>query len=387
MKRKRILYLHSGAELYGADNILYEILKGIDKNKYEIYVLLPCDGPLVEKIQNLGINVEILDYPIIRRKYFNIKGIFDYIINYFKYNSRINSFIKKNEIDIVHVNTLAVLQGIGLRKKRCKIIYHIHEMINEPKLLFKIIYYLICRYSHKVIVVSNAVEKHIHSITKKKFNNVVVIHNGINIDKYVSDGDCISLYNELNIPENSIVVGMIGRINNIKGQDHFIKSLVPIIENNKDIYGVMVGGTFDGQEWRKEKLVELISSYSNNLSDHFKIVDFRNDVNLFYKLFDLFVLPSVKYDSFPTVVLEAMASSLPIVAYKQGGVVEMVEDGINGFLVEWKNIDELSKIIKHTLSNPDIINDMSKHSLRIMREKFSLDVFLYNIEKVYEEVI
>ncbi len=46
IKKINLLYLHAGAELYGADNVMYELIRGLDKDKYNIDVVLPCDGPL-----------------------------------------------------------------------------------------------------------------------------------------------------------------------------------------------------------------------------------------------------------------------------------------------------------------------------------------------------
>lgn len=383
---KKILYLHAGAELYGADVILYTIIKEIDKTKFKPFVILPCDGPLVEKLKELNVDVQIMPYPILRRKYFNINGIINYIFNYFKYSKQIAKFSKDNSIDIINVNTIAVLQGIYLKKKtKCKIIYHIHEMIDSPKIIFKYVYKWICKSADKVIVVSDAVKNHIFSITSKKFDNIIVIHNGIDSDKFNINNDKDYLYKELKIPKNSKIVGMIGRINDTKGQPDFIKAMAPIIEEDNSTYGIMIGGTFEGQEWRKDELNILIDSYPKKIKENLKIIDFRTDVASFYNMFDIYVLPSVKYDSFPTVVLEAMASELPIVAYKQGGVCEMVTDEVNGYLVEWKNIDLLNKTIKKLLDNDSQRKLMGKNSKKIQNKLFSINSCIQKIENLYNQ--
>ena len=79
---KRILYLHAGAEMYGADKVLLELIKGLDSKEFEAHVILPNDGVLVEALRQVGAQVSVLDYPILRRKYFNPKGIADYIRSY-----------------------------------------------------------------------------------------------------------------------------------------------------------------------------------------------------------------------------------------------------------------------------------------------------------------
>ena len=74
---QKILYLHAGAEMYGADKVLLELIKGLDKDAFEAHVILPNDGVLVAALENVGAKVKVIDYPILRRKYFNPKGIME----------------------------------------------------------------------------------------------------------------------------------------------------------------------------------------------------------------------------------------------------------------------------------------------------------------------
>lgn len=70
---QKILYLHAGAEMYGADKVLLELIKGLDQDAFEAHVILPNDGVLVAALENVGAKVKVIDYPILRRKYFNQK--------------------------------------------------------------------------------------------------------------------------------------------------------------------------------------------------------------------------------------------------------------------------------------------------------------------------
>ncbi|OYR95151.1 glycosyl transferase family 1, partial [Lactobacillus taiwanensis] len=74
---KTILYLHAGAEMYGADKILLELVSGLDKTKFRPIVILPTDGVLRKKLEEENIFVHVISYPVLRRKYFNPKGIAD----------------------------------------------------------------------------------------------------------------------------------------------------------------------------------------------------------------------------------------------------------------------------------------------------------------------
>ena len=177
---KRILYLHAGAEMYGADKVLLELIKGLDSKAFEAHVILPNDGILVKALKQVGAKVNVIDYPILRRKYFNPKGIFEYFTSYNHYSKKIADYAKENKIDLIHNNTTAVLEGIYLKRKlRIPLIWHVHEIIVKPKAISDFINILMGRYADKVITVSEAVANHVKKSSFIKEDQVQVIYNGV----------------------------------------------------------------------------------------------------------------------------------------------------------------------------------------------------------------
>ncbi len=375
MKKIKILYLHSGAELYGADQILLTTVCNLNKEKFEPIVLLPNKGPLVNKLKEKNIRVEIMNYPIIRRKYFNIKGMVYFLHDFFRDSKNICTFVKAENITIVHNNTIAVLEGIYVKRKtKVKLVTHVHEMIDHPKIVAKILYTLHLKNCDKMVVVSHAVKNHIEKLLKIKREKIVVIHNGIEQIKFKNKKD---YRKEFNIPHDSKVVAVIGRINSIKGQDHFINAMEKVVEKNNNVYGLIIGDAFENQEWRVQQLKELI--IKKNLHNRIIYCGFRNDVNEIYQIIDALVLPSIQNDSFPTVVLEAMSCGIPTIAYKCGGVEEMINDGVNGYLVEQGNYYDLAdKILK-------LINSIkSKESvIKIFDNNYNIKLYTEKLEKEY----
>ena len=113
---QKILYLHAGAEMYGADKVLLALIKGLDKEAFEAHVILPNDGVLVGALEKVGAKVKVIDYPILRRKYFNPKGIIEYFGSYNRFSKQIAKYAKENGITLIHNNTTAVLEGIYLKR-------------------------------------------------------------------------------------------------------------------------------------------------------------------------------------------------------------------------------------------------------------------------------
>ena len=381
---KRILYLHAGAELYGADIVLLELVKGLDKKEFKPIVVLPNDGPLVKKLEENNIEVHIIKYPILRRKYFNPKGIISYIYNYYKYSKKLRMFCIEKDIDAIHINTAAVLEGSYLKKKtKLPIIWHIHEIITRPKIVAKIIFRLVTKNADKVVCVSNAVRENIKEICNTDYSKLEVIYNGVDNDKFKPNNEVDYLKKEFAIKQEELIVGMIGRVNAWKGQKDFVEALNIVFEKNKNknIKAMLVGGVFEGQEWRMEELKEIISK--SRFSEKFILSDFRSDSSNIHNLFDVFVLPSTEPDPLPTVVLEAMASAKPVVGYRHGGICEMVKEGYNGILCEPSNKKELADAINRIINDKKIKETYSENSIKRQREMFSLKSYIKNFASLY----
>ena len=379
---KRILYLHAGAEMYGADKVLLELIKGLDSKEFEAHVILPNDGVLVEALRQVGAKVSVLDYPILRRKYFNPKGIADYIRSYNFYAKQIALYAREHNIDMVHNNTAAVLEGIYLKRKlKLPLIWHVHEIIVKPKAISDFINMLMGRYADKIVTVSQAVANHIKQSPFIKDSQVEVIYNGVDNAVYYPM-DASSIREKFDIAQDALVIGMIGRVNAIKGQNDFIEAVEPLLEKNEKAVAFLAGGVFPGEEWRLEELDKRIASSSVVSQIH--RIDYYDKTSELYNMFDIFVLPSIKPDSLPTVVLEAMACSKPVVGYNNGGIAEMVVDDKSGCLVKPNRPQELSNAISLLLDSSEKREKFGRVGYQRQKELFSLESYIKNFSELYK---
>lgn len=372
--------------MYGADIILLEILKNLDKSKYKPYVILPCNGPLVEELKKQNVEVNIVEYPILRRKYFNIRGLYLYSTEFLPKARSLVEFCREKNIQLVHSNTSAVLEGAYIwRKLNIKHIWHLHEMIEKPKIVYTALAKIISKNCDKVLTVSYSVKDHWLKSKQFKENQIVVIHNGIDLKRFNPECETEYLRREFNIGKDDKVVGVIGRINAIKGQEVFIKAMEKVFSNNKNVKALIIGGPFEGQEWRVERLIELINK--SKFKDKFVLSDFRSDNANIQNLLDVAVLSSVAHDSFPTVVLEAMACKKPVVAFKCGGVVEMIENNKSGYIVEQGHIDELAINIARLLEDDKLSATMGNQGYLKVHERFSSSNFVLKVDELYSSLL
>lgn len=381
-----ILFLHAGAEMYGADKVLLDLIKRLDKNKFCPYVILPTNGVLVDALKSVGVHVEVMPYPIMRRKYFNLKGIIQYAFGLIMYSNQIVKLARQWKIDIVHTNTAATLEGCFVSKKlHIPHLWSIHEIIVSPQIMYKVTSKLIAKFSSITITDSGAVKSHLEKSGYFKDGSIKVIYNGVDASRFTPNNDCSYLYDEFKIPKTATIIGMMGRVNSWKGQLDFLKAANIVMSKYRNVYTIFVGAAFEGEEWREEELANAIekSPYKNRIVNK----GYRTDSEGIYKLYDVFVLPSTNPDPLPTVVLENMATGNPVVGYKHGGVCEMVKDGFNGLLAEVRNPEDLAKKIMILLDDEALRNQMGVNSRERLINNFSIGSYVENYTREYERLL
>jgi len=375
-----ILILGTSSDLYGGSKILSIVAKILADNNHKPIVVLSETGELVDELKKLGVEVRIIRLGILRRKYFSVPGILNRINVTGKAWNLLSKLIEDEKIDILYSNTTGVLIGAFLaRKKKIKHIWHIHEIITKPKIFTRVLSFLIEKYSHNIIVVSNAVkqhwEKHIHK------RAITRVYNGIDTSIYGQGEE--SLKQELNLNNNEFLIGMIGRVNHWKGQDYFIDIAKLILEKQPNVKFVIAGDAYPGNEHLVDKLVTRIEN--ENLKNAIYYIGYRTDIPNILNSLDVFVLPSTSPDPFPTVILEAMASSKPVIATGHGGACEMIADNETGLLIPFDNAQQSAGKILKLITNKKRLSEMGKLAKVRIETLFSLKMFTKSILNIINQ--
>ena len=116
---------------------------------------------------------------------------------------------------------------------------------------------------------------------------------------------------------------------------------------------------------------------------------FRSDIKSMYSAFDIYAHTSVEGggETFPYAMLHALAQELPMVITRVGDMPAMVEESVNGFVLEDKDIKGISDKLMLLCGNEQLRNEMGKKSYELMLKKFTVDIMAANIEKVYRKVL
>jgi glycosyltransferase involved in cell wall biosynthesis len=374
-----VLFVHSNSELYGADLILWQTIKAI-KDDVRPFVALPGEGPLGDRLRREGAEVILTRDSMLRRINFKPSKMLPFILDLLHDVAQLRKLILKEEIKLVYCNTSAVVSG-ALAARRCQIanIYHVHEIIQHPPWLAKAIARLTLGNSSEVIAVSQAVADSLLRFGKPGDPPVRVIHNGLDPAPYDAANDVEILRGQLGAGPKNILFGVIGRIHPWKGQSYFIQAARLVADVCPQARFVIVGGTFSGYEHLLDELNQQVQRLA--LRDRLKILPFRDDVPQLMKALDVFVLPSTSPDPLPTVVLEAMAASRPVVATAHGGALEMVLHGETGLLAPHDDVAAFSEALLQLSAEASLRHSLGGEGRRRLEEQFNLPRFQESIRE------
>ncbi len=178
-----------------------------------------------------------------------------------------------------------------------------------------------------------------------------VVPLGIELETFTANSDRSSIRSKLNIPVESPVLGLIGRFDPKKGQLFTVRAFARIREKVSDALLVMVGDVTqnEGEAYMDAVRREITA---HHLEDSALIRPFTQDVAEYYQCFDVFALPSQK-ETAGTVLKEAMACGLPVIATDAGGPPEIVDYGKAGMLYTPGDTDAFVRETVRLLSDPD----------------------------------
>ncbi len=243
--------------------------------------------------------------------------------------------------------------------------------------------------ARKIIAVSNAAAKFIeHFLKPEEREKVCVVPNGVDINRFVSPKpeEKERIKEELGINAECVVL-YLSRMSLRKGPNILLKAFGNLLkeldeERRKNVKLIMAGG---GEMLPALKAQAKILGIGESV-----VFTGRVDDDIVPKLFriaDVFVLPSITAEAFGMVILEAMASGIPVVATEVGGIPEIVKKSKCGILVEPLNDAELSKAVLKLLEDEELRRKMGRKGRYAAEKHYSWDVVTENVLKIYREVM
>lgn len=226
----------------------------------------------------------------------------------------------------------------------------------------------VCEYT----CVSKQMEKWFRDELRLK-KSVTQIYNGVDPQKYHPGDDRDRLRLELGLGPNAPVIGVVGRLDPIKDHPTVLRAFETVRKYRPESQLLIVG---DGIERKRlEGLAGQGVSFWGN----------RADVPDILKILDIFVLPSLN-EGISNTILEAMATSLPVIATRVGGNPELVEDAHDGFLFDPGDSRSLASALLQYIGHPDLRRQHGCAGRQKVQENFTVQTMVSAYETVYRRL-
>jgi len=210
---------------------------------------------------------------------------------------------------------------------------------------------------------------------------IAVIPNGIDLSEYADLPPKGCFKKKFIIDEDEKIVLYLGRIHRIKGIDILVKAFANIVEKLDDVKLVVVGPD-DGYLGELEALTKALEIENNVL-----IAGplYGGDKLEAYVDADVYVLPS-RYEIWGMTVLEACACGKPVVASRLGGLMDLVVDGVTGYLFEPRDVEQLTKHILSLLNDHNRAGGMGLRGKHFVKENFEIEKVVNRLEQLYLKI-
>ena len=352
---KRIRVLHVAEAAGGVERYLQTLFKYSDKEQVE-NILVCSQNYDYEKFKRLA------DRVIVLKMAHDIQPSSD-----IKVERTLRRIIKQLKPDIVYAHSskagaFARIADLGLNNK---VIYNPHgwafnmQQSAKKQEMYKWVEKLSADFCDKIVCISDAERESALREKICKPSKLQVIYNGIDLEEIEKAASMSRV--QLGIPEDAFVVGMVGRLSKQKAPDTFVKAAKLIKEKIPNAFFLMVG---DGE--LRGQIEGLINQY--DLGSSFLITGWVDNPTAYMKIMDVGMLLS-RWEGFGLGLPEYMACGVPIVATNVDAIPNIIEDGVNGILIDKDNCLKAAQV------SVEIYNEQILQRNLINKEKMRANLY------------
>lgn len=365
----RILQINSAKNFGGGERHLVDLTAGLIDRGHELFLAVAPNSPILERFTRLS-REKILEL--------KVKNALDLLSA-----KKISDYVKQNSIELVHAHTGKdyLPASLAVRFARCSKLVLTRHVLFPLKNAQK---YSLTNVS-KVIAVSTAVEANLQKTFPTE--KIVTIPNGIDVDNWANvDKKKFSeeFRFENNIAFDSHVIGTVGELKHLKGQQDFILAAQIVAKKFPDTHFIVVGKDNSYDKSFRRELKRLAKTFG--LETKFTWFDWIEDTKPLLSSLDIFVSPSHS-ESFGLAILEAMASGCAVVATETAGAKEIIEPDESGILTKVKDPVNLAESICTLLEDEETRIELSINAKNRAAANFGIERMISETEKVYKSIL
>jgi len=358
----RILQICSARQIGGGERHVADLANGLAHRNHNVFVALVPSSPLLSEL-SLVPAPNIVQMPM--RNALNVSSAL-----------KLARFVSEKRIQIIHAHVARdyPLAALVARRSFAHLVLTRHVLFPMNRA-----HKLTLRRTDRVIAVSQAVADVLRAQHIFSGEKIVVIHNGIDVDRFVRGREANFIKED-----QKLCVGMIGHLAPIKGQEDFIQAAGIICRQRRDVEFVIAGEDKSRRGEHRRSIEMLIAEL--NLDQHVTLIGWVDDVAKLLPTLNVFVSPS-RSEPFGLSIVEAMAAGVPVIATASEGAREIIDDQQTGRLVPIGDVKTLANAISGLLTDSELRERLSAEALRRVHERFSLQRMLDATEKVYRQAL
>lgn len=376
MKKPRLIYFIDGLGMGGAERLLIPYLRFLVANGFEPRVCALQDrqgNPMAAKVEALGVPVDMVSIPYLR----DVTAV-----------PRLMGYLRRHQADLVHTqlelaNTLGTTAAKMMRLPTVCTLHTFDDPMpgSREYRRIKLMWRVLRRFCDQIIAVSEGTRQHHLLVAQFGHEQVTTLYNGIDLRRFVVCRSADAVREELGIPQAAKVLTTVAVLREPKGLQHMLDALPVILTAVPQAHYLIVGDGAYG-----DALQQQVQSL--DLGSYVTFAGQRNDIPDLLAASDLFVLPTLG-DALPTVLAEAMALSLPLIASDVGGVPEMVTTTSqpNGMLVPPGDAERLAAACIHVLQNEQLAATMRQNGRLLVEQKFNIERQAAKLAKLYQTLL
>jgi glycosyltransferase involved in cell wall biosynthesis len=367
MYTNKILLVCTEPNISGSESQLLLLANCLKKKKYDITICcLGGDGEFVKAANHLKLKCKVINritkFDILRMfkfLWFINKNRFSLIMSF---NYVANNMTRISKILLPFSNFIHFAGERGRKFSNKKFINYIDAILSK--------------FSDKIITNSNIQKEKLLYHENIPRSKVKTIYNGFDFN-LLDDISKIYLYKNFSIPKQNKVICSIGNLTKPKNIPMFLNVAKKVIAKKSNVSFLYVGGSSIEKVKKYQDLVK-----TKSLNNKVFFVGKQNNVLQILKSCDIFILTSTQ-EGMPNVIIEAMASKIPIVSTNVDGISEIIRDKKNGFLVNSNDIHNMIKKINILLSNNELADEFKTAAY----EKVKKDFYMGKMIDSYTDLI
>ena len=377
MNQRKILFVDHTAVMGGAELSLLDLATAYAQTSK---VLLFESGVLQERLQQREVEVEIakVSTSILDLRASGGLSALTAIPELWNTAGQVSREAKGYDLILANSQKSFVAAALATLRNSPPVVWHLRDILTAKhfsRINRQVAVFLANRFAKQVIVNSQATAKAFVAAGGKA-ELCHVVYNGFNFEKFdlVTTADTAQIRAKLGIG-NASLVGLFSRLSYWKGQHILLEA----VRKLPQVHVMLVGTALFGEEEYVSQLKELAAL--PELEGRVHSMGFRDDVPTLMKACNIVVHTSTEPEPFGRVIIEGQLAQKPVIASAAGGVLELIQDGINGYLFQPQDTVALRESIKRLIEDRELANKIAQQGYQDAKANFSLSTILESFQQ------